>query len=330
MDINGLYIEPRLPVDKGKQRAATPEPSEQTPLLPSGSSRTIHLSRSRSPQEQLPHQSLLRRLLIVFLVTLVASLGVLSLVIFFIHGYSSRVSSLTVRDVLSRGLVTEGPSRIDVLNATREDGVWLRVSGRVGLDVGSVLRINPDDKDFAWTKLWKSLGRWGVRQVGVVSIELSQITVASSGKPSLTLATLTTPVVELSLSPDSPTNLGWLMSVSIPIRVHTTERAEDLVRFVKESWVSGNISVSGVIPTMRVTGGKVGEHTWKGNFNIERSDVSVTLETKSEFLHPITPITDLTTISTTTTWLPRSWKGHALPFVFTADNAKGLPRIFRS
>ncbi|KAF9778847.1 hypothetical protein BJ322DRAFT_1089959 [Thelephora terrestris] len=281
MDSDNSHLEQHTSMDKGKQRASAPEPSERTPLIPSGSSHIIHQSRPRSPQsEQPPHQNLLKRLLIVFSATLTACIVVLALIILFALSYSSRVSSITVQEVVDRGLVVEGPDRIEVLNATKEGGVWVRVDCRVGLDMGRILRIRPDDEDLIWTELWKGVGRWGVRKVGTIAIELSQIAVTSHNKPPLNLAVLSTPVVELPLSSDPPSNLEWLTPMSIPIKIHLTERTEDLVRFANESWISGIIQVSTTISSISVMGGKVGEHTWRDNFNIGRSNVSIALMTK--------------------------------------------------
>ena len=281
------YAEQHTSVDKGKQRAPTPEPSERTPLLPSSSSRVIHQSRPRSSPPEQPHQNLFRKLLIVFSTTLIACLIFLALVILFALSYSSRVSSLTVQDILDRGLVVEGPDRIDVLNVTREDGIWVRVEGRVGLDMGSILCIRPDDEDLVWTELWKSLGRWGVRRVGTISLELSQIAVTSSDEPSPNLAVLVTPTIELPLSPDPPSDLGWLTRISIPINIHPTERTEDLIHFANESWMSGIVRFSSTIPSVRVIGGKVGEHTWKDSLSTKRSNVSIALAVKSEIIPSI-------------------------------------------
>ena len=285
MDSDDPYTEPHTSADKGKQRATTPQPSERTPLLPSNSSDIISQSRPHSP-EQPPHQTLLRKLLIVFLATLLACVIVLGLVIVFTLSYSSRVSSLTVQDILDRGLVVEGPDHIEVLNATKEDGVWVRVDARVGLDIGNVLGIRPNDEDLIWTELWKGLGRWGVRRVGTISIEPSQITATSRSKPSVILATLTASVIELPLSPDPPSNLGWLTPISISIKIRPTERIEDLIHFANESWMSGILQASGIIRSVRVMGGKLGERTWRGSLNIERSNFSVALSTKSESLRP--------------------------------------------
>jgi len=288
MDSDDPRAEPHsAPIDKGKQRAATPEPSERTPLLPSSSSHIIHQSRPHlSPPEQHPHQNLVRRLLIVFLATLVACVIVLVLILLFALSYSSRVSNLTAQDILDRGLFIEGPDRIDVLNATKEGGVWVRVDGRVGLDMGRVLRIRPDDGDLIWTELWKGIGRWGVRKVGMISVQLSQITVTSRSEPSLSLASLTTPAVEIPLSPDPPSSVEWLTPVSIPVNVHPSNRSEELVRFANESWMSGIIQVSTTIPSIRVTGGKMHENTWKGSLGTERSNVSIAVRTRSKPLHP--------------------------------------------
>lgn len=294
MDSDDPYTEPHTSADKGKQRASTPEPSERTPLLPSNSSYTVRQSRPRfSPPEQPPHQNLLRKLLIVFLATLLACVVVLALIVAFALSYSSRISNLTVQDILDRGFIIEGPDRIEVLNATKEDGVWIRVDARVGLDIGSVLEILPRDEDLIWTELWKGLGRWGARKVGTISIQLSQITVTSSGKPLPILAELTAPTMELPLSPEPPAGLDWLTPMSIPIKIHPTERTEDLVHFANESWMSGTVRVSGTVPSVRVMGGKFGHHTWRDSLNVERSNFSVAISTKSELVHPTSPSTPI-------------------------------------
>lgn len=288
MDSNDPCTEPQASTDKGKQRAATPEPSERTPLLPSGSSYILRQPYPHSsPPGPPPHQILLRKLLIIFLATLLACVIVLALVIVFTLSYSSRVSSLTAQDILDRGFIVQGPDRIEVLNATKEDGVWVRVDARVGLDIGNVLGIRPNDTDLIWTELWKGIGRWGVREVGTVSIQLSQITVTSRTDPLLPLAVLTTSPIELPLSPNPPSNLSWLTPISIPINIRPTEHTEALVHFANESWISGIVQVSGTIPSVRVMGGKLGEHTWRDNLNIERLNSSVALSTRSEFLYLI-------------------------------------------
>ena len=94
------------------------------------------------------------------------------------------MSTLTAQDILDRGLFVQGPDRVDVLNATKEDGVWIRVDGRVGLDMGRVLRIHSDDNDLIWTELWKGVGRWGVRKIGGISVELSPVIAVSGNEPS--------------------------------------------------------------------------------------------------------------------------------------------------
>jgi len=286
MDSDDPHAELHTPIDKGKQRAATPEPSERTPLLPS-SSHTIRESHPHpSPQEQPPHQNLVRRLLIVFLTTLVACVVVLALILVFAFSYFSRVSSLTTQNILDRGLYVEGPERIDVLNVTKEDGVWVRVDGRVGLDMGTILRIGPDDEDLIWTELWKGIGRWGIRKVERITVELSPITVTSHSEPLTSLAVVTAPAIELPLSPDPPSSLEWLTPVSIPIHIRPTNHTEDLVHFAKECWMSGIIQVFAAIPSIHVMGGKVRETGWRSTFGTRRSNVSIAMRTRSEPLRP--------------------------------------------
>lgn len=273
------------PIDKGKQRAATPESSERTPLLPSTSSHAIHQPHSHlSNPGRSPRQILVRKLLIVFFVSLVACVVALVLILLFALSYSSQVSSLTTQDILDRGLFVEGPDRVDVLNATKEDGVWIRVDGRVGLDMGRVLRVRPEDDDFVWTELWKAIGRWGVRKVGRLSIELSPVTVTSHGEPSVSLAVVTVPVIELPLSSNPPSSPEWLTQMSVQIHIRPTNNTKDLVHFAKDCWMSGVIQVSSDIPSIRVAGGRIREHSWRGSFGTERSNVSIAIRTKSESL----------------------------------------------
>lgn len=269
--------------DKGKRRAATPEPSESTALLPSSSSHTIHQSHHHVSPPELPrHHSLVRRLIIVFSATLVACVVVLVLILLFALSYSSRVSDLTAHDVLDRGLFIEGPDRVDVLNVTKEGGVWVSVDCRVGLDMGGILGVRPDEGDLVWTELWKGIGRWGVGKVGRITIEPAQITVTSRSEPPLSLAVLTAPVIELPLSPDPPSGLEWLTPMSIPINIRPTNHTEDLVLFANESWLSGVIQVSATIPSIHVTGGGVHEDTWRNRFSTERSNVPISICTTSE------------------------------------------------
>ena len=282
MNSNDPYAEPHAPVDKGKQRAATPEPSERTPLLPSTSSHAIHHSHPHLSPPGPHRQTLVRKLLIVFFATLVACVVVLVLILVFALSYSSRVSSLTAQDILDRGLFVEGPDHIDVLNATKEGGVWIRVGGRVGLDMGGVLRIRPTNEDLIWTELWKGIGRWGISKVGRVSIELSPITVMSRSEPSVTLAVVTAPAIQLPLSPEPPSSLEWLTPMSIPIHIRPVNHTKDLIRFTEECWMSGFIRVSTAISSVRVTGGGTHEDGWRGRFGTERSNVSIAIRKKSE------------------------------------------------
>jgi len=282
MDSDDLNAGPHPSMDKGKQRALAPEPSERTPLLPSTSSHTVHQSHPHlSPPGQPPHQNLVRKLLIVFFATLLTCIVVLALVLLFAFSYSSRVSSLTAQDILDRGLFVEGPDRVNVLNVTKEDGVWIRVDGRVGLDMGKVLRIHKDDKDLIWTELWKGVGRWGVHKVGRISVELSPITVLSGNEHLVSLAVVTAPTVELPLSPDPPSSRDWLAPVSIPVHIRPTNNTEDLIRFVKECWMSRVIQVFTAIHSVHVTGGRMHEGGWRGGFVTERSNVSIAMRMKS-------------------------------------------------
>ena len=309
MDSDDPHTGLHVPMDKGKQREPAPEPSERTPLLQSTSSHAIHQSHPHpSSPGRPPRQNLVRKLLIVFFATLLTCVVVLVLILLFAFSYSSRVSNLTAQDILDRGLFVEGPDRVDVLNATKEDGVWIRVDGRVGLDMGRVLRIRPDDKDLIWTEFWKGVGRWGVHKVGRISVELSPIAVASSSEPPVSLAVVTAPTVELPLSPDPPSGLEWLTPVSIPIHIRPTNHTNDLIHFAKECWTSGVIQVSTTIRSIHVTGGRTHDGGWRGSFGTERSNVSVAIRTKSETFLPSFSACHSTVSSTTAPRLSGSRK----------------------
>ena len=331
MDSDDLYAgPPHAPLDKGKQREPAPEPSERTPLLPSTSSHTIHQSHPHpSSPGRPPRQNLVRKLLVVFFATLLTCVVVLVLTLLFAFSYSSRVSSLTAQDILDRGLFVEGPDRVDVLNATREDGVWIRVDGRVGLDMGRILRISPDDNDLIWTELWKGVGRWGIHKVGRISVELSPIAVASSSEPSVSLAVVTAPTIGLPLSPDPPSSLGWLTPVSIPIHIRPTNHTGNLIQFAKECWMSGVIQISAAIPSIHVTGGRMYEGGWRGSFGTVRSNVSIAIRTKSESFRLTFPVYHSTVSSTTAPRLSRSRRQHNFPSVFAIGHPKDVPHLFR-
>ena len=206
--------------------------------------------------------------------------------------------------------------------------MWIRLDGRVGLDVGRVLRIRPDDEDLIWTEFWKGIGRWGVGKVGRVSIEFSPITVTSRSEPSVSLAVVMAPAIELPLSTDPPSTHEWLTSMSIPIHIRPTNHTKDLIHFAEECWMSGVIRVSSAIPSIRVTGGRIHESGWRGRFGTERSNVSIAMRARSERLRPIISICHSAISSTTTPRLSETRKQHTLPSVFAIGHLEGVPHIF--
>lgn len=71
-----------------------------------------------------------------------ACIIVLVLSLLFALSCSPRVSSVTTRDILDHALLVEGPDHIEVLNVVKENGAWIRVDGRVELDMGKVLAFS--------------------------------------------------------------------------------------------------------------------------------------------------------------------------------------------
>ena len=116
-------------VDKGKGRARTQdeEASETTPLLASASG---SLTSSRDIPIQHPNgarRRLYSRLVSVFLITLSFTVLVFVLLAIVAYSWRSRASTISPEEIIQKALVVRGPDRIDVLNATSEDGLWLLV-----------------------------------------------------------------------------------------------------------------------------------------------------------------------------------------------------------
>lgn len=157
-------------IDKGKGRAHDDEPTEHTPLLASGSGSLTSSSRETSIEHPATaRRRLYSRLLTVFLISLSFCVLLLALIAIITYTWRSRASTTRPEEIIQRALVVHGPERVDVLNATSEDGVWLLVHGRMGLDAGSVIDVKTDQDDSLLQDWWKSLGRWGIRRLDRVS-----------------------------------------------------------------------------------------------------------------------------------------------------------------
>ncbi|KAJ7824723.1 hypothetical protein B0H14DRAFT_2822778 [Mycena olivaceomarginata] len=258
------------PVDKGKRRAAE-DPTERTPLLASSSS-----TLDDDPPPTVVRRRLLSKLTAVFLGTLVVSvLGCVAAALL-AWSYASRASHISADDILDQGLVFEGPDRVDVLNITWSGGLWVNVEARVGFDAGSVIGVNSSpDGDGLLKDLWKSIGRWGVRSLDRVSVNMSTIYLTSES--GVVLATIEPTPVVMPLTANPPSDSTWLTHISTPLLIRPTHNASALIHFVREAWRDGSAAVRADVGSVEVRGGALGEDSWRSILHNVLSNVRTAL-----------------------------------------------------
>lgn len=265
------------PVDKGKRRAAE-DPTERTPLLASSSS-----TLDDDPPPTVVRRRLRSKLTAVFLGTLVVSvLGCVAAALL-AWSYASRASHISADDILDQGLVFEGPDRVDVLNITWSGGLWVNVEARVGFDAGSVIGVNSSpDGDGLLKDLWKSIGRWGVRSLDRVSVNMSTIYLTSES--GVVLATIEPTPVVVPLTANPPSDSTWLTHISTPLLIRPTHNASALIHFVREAWRDGSAAVRADVGSVEVRGGALGEDSWRSILHNVLSNVRTALRIQSKFL----------------------------------------------
>lgn len=266
-------------VDKGKRRAQ--DPTERTPLLGSSHSSTI---LDDDPPPTVVRRRLFSKLTTVFLGSLVVSILVCVALAFLAWSYASRASHVSADDILEEGLVFEGPDRVDVLNITWNGGLWVNIEARMGFDAGSVIGVNPaPEGDGVLQDIWKSIGRWGVRTLDRVSVNMSTIYLTSQSDPSVILATIEPTPVEVPLTANPPSDSTWLTPISIPVLIRPTFNTSALIHFVREAWRDGSAAVKADVGTVDVRGGALGESGWRSILHSELSNVRTALRIQSKF-----------------------------------------------
>ncbi|KAF9266950.1 hypothetical protein L218DRAFT_758876 [Marasmius fiardii PR-910] len=248
-------------VDKGKGRAS--DPTERTPLLGHPSSEPVS-ALDESLTTSNTQRNLLSILLRVFLWSLLFCVVAFVLVALLTWSYVSRTSELSPDDILHEAVVLDGPQRITIINTTWSDGMWVEVEGRIGVDAGAVIGVNRDPSGESFFKnMWKSFGRWGISELRQVSIKTSTIDIRSQQDPSLVLASLDIPPLEIPLSSNPPSNHDWLTSISTPVLIRPTHNTTALMRFVRESWSSGAVSIRADVAKLDIQGGSLGSSSWR-------------------------------------------------------------------
>lgn len=261
---------------KGKTRATQQDLDERTPLLASGSG--THYDLEPGPPRR---RRLFTKLLSVFVFFFSVCILLFILVLLIAYSYGSRASDISSDELIQRALVVRGPDRLDVLNITREGGIWVNVQGRVGLDAGSVIGVASGEDDSIFIDWWKSMGRWGIHQLDRVTVNLTTIDVSSQHDH---LATISLPLLELSLTADPPENDSWLTKVSIPVYVQPTKNISALARFVRESWRDGTVRIEAHVGSADIRGGRANEDGWRTRLRAIRSDVHSKVSLNSELV----------------------------------------------
>ena len=270
-------------INKGKGRAREEAPSEHTPLLASASGSLT----DQEPSVEHPNTArrrLYSRLVYVFLISLSFCVLLFTLVAVIAYSWRSRASDTRPEELIARALTVRGPDRVEVLNATSEDGLWIMVHGRMGVDAGTIIGVKTDDEDTVGQDWWKSFGRWGIRQLDRVTVTLSTIHIASRAHPNITLATISTPPLEVPLTADPPRrDVSWLTPVKIPVRIQPTHDVDALLHFLKDSWREGFMRVQASVGHAVVRGGGLGDHGWRSNLVLEHDDVRPIINVKGAF-----------------------------------------------
>ncbi|KAG6329352.1 hypothetical protein ID866_9738, partial [Astraeus odoratus] len=254
---------------KGKGRATPLEQStERTPLLQGDgpSTRSIRDSGDAfDPESATARRRLYSTLSFVFFTTLFFCLLAFVIIVLVAYSLAARLSDVSPKDLLQKGLVFEGPSRVDVLNAT-DGGLWVNVDARVGIDAGSILGVNSEGNEGSLMDAWNSIGRLGVRLVGAVSADLSEVYLYSPRQALLT--TVSVQPLTLPVTTNPPPDTSWLTPVSIPLFVRPTDNASDIAEFVNDTWRAGAVSVRGLVATATVWGGNTHRKGWRSRLRL--------------------------------------------------------------
>ncbi|KAG1778737.1 hypothetical protein EV702DRAFT_1025847 [Suillus placidus] len=272
------------PCFKGKGKARHPEPSEQTPLLlhhsdvapsqpPATDDEDVDLESSSDAR-----QRLYSKLRIVFLASLAFCIIIFLLFALLAYSYAARLSDVSPEDVLENALVIQGPYRVSVLNVTADGGTWIQVRAKVGIDAGSLIGVDTDDDEGTFYGMWKSFGRWGVKILDRVTVDVSTAQIFSQRQA--LLATLDSPPFELPFTVNPPYDDSWLSPLSLTLFVVPTRNASDINRFVHDSWHSGAASVHASIRSVVVSGGSANTGGWRQMIRLQRLGIQTQLSMK--------------------------------------------------
>ncbi|KAI0089594.1 hypothetical protein BDY19DRAFT_943148 [Irpex rosettiformis] len=257
---------------KGKGRARPEDIDETTPLLASSSG--THLEDDAPPRRR----HLASRLLSVFLFSLAFCIVGLVFLVLVAYSYGSRASDISPEQI-QRSVRFWGPDKLDVVKVGRDGSVSLEVRGRVGVDAAAVIGIQDDEDDDIFRYVWKSVGRWGVRQVDRISVNLSEVEVFTTRTHSL-LANVSIPPLEISLTVSPPQDDSWLTEVTIPILIVPTKNVSTLLEFIRESWRDGALQMTTETNCAAVHGGGLYEQSWRTRLRAVQTNIRMPIRVK--------------------------------------------------
>ena len=266
---------------KGKSRAPE-EPTESTPLLQTNGNASQDSRIPIDPESASVRQRLYSTLTFVFFTSLFFCLLAFLTLILIVYSFASRLSDVSPQDLLDHGLQFEGPSRIDVLNAT-DGGIWISVDARVGIDAGSILGVNSGGSEGSLRDAWNSIGRLGIRLMGTISADVSEVYIYSPEEA--LLATVLARPLELPVTANPPHDASWLTPISAPFFVQPTNSSSDLDEFVREVWRNGAVSVHAVVSTVTVWGGHLNHKGWRSKLTLTMKNLETEVTTKRAFTH---------------------------------------------
>ncbi|KIY74273.1 hypothetical protein CYLTODRAFT_385048 [Cylindrobasidium torrendii FP15055 ss-10] len=263
-----------LPNGKGKSRAVedVEAPSERTPLLASGSNSSPITS---TPHSSYPSTRLASKLARVFLITLGGCVVLLVIFALVAWSYAAKVSDISPEQVLSEDLKFKGPDLVNVLNVTEEGGIWVNVEGRIGFDAGKALGVESDYYDSWATAAWKSIGRWGIKRVNRVSIELEDVVVSS--EEGTFIGNLKLPPQEIVLSVDPPSGSSWLQHTSTDVYVLPSQDTRSILAFFAEAWRRGSARFIVQVGRVGISGGAVKDKSWREWIQRDFTELSTNL-----------------------------------------------------
>ncbi|KAG1738884.1 uncharacterized protein EDB91DRAFT_1054199 [Suillus paluster] len=257
---------------KGEASDKHPGLSEQAPLLLHHSDSDVALSQIRGTDEDAVNSSDARRRILAGLFFCMIISLLLDLLVYF-YAASTRLSDV---HVLQNALVLQGPYRVSILNITQDGGAWIQLQARVGIDAGPIMS---DDDEGIFYDMWKPFGRWGVKLLDRVTVDVESTAQIFSQRQAL-LAAVDPLSFELPLTVNPPHDDSWLSPMSLTLFVVPTRNASDINQFVHESWHSGAVYIHASIPSVVVSGGSANKGGWRKILRRQRLGIQTNLSTK--------------------------------------------------